>query len=45
MNCCYIIFSPSINKYYIGATHEGFATRLENHNSVKYGSKSYSSIT
>ncbi len=34
---CYIIFSPKLNKFYIGASQEDFVTRLDKHNNHTYG--------
>ena len=44
MPCCYIIFSPKVNKFYIGASHLDFSLRLFSHNSHKYGKKHFTSI-
>ncbi len=40
----YILYSKSVNRYYIGATQEGIQKRLESHNEGKYGGKSYTSM-
>ena len=36
MPCCYIIYSPSIDQYYVGATHGDFDEKLSSHKSGKY---------
>jgi len=38
MPCAYIIFSPAMNKFYIGASSENATQRLEKHNLASYGS-------
>ena len=38
---CYILFSKSINRYYVGYTSD-IEERLKLHNSGHFGSKSYS---
>ena len=38
MPCAYIIFSPVLNKFYIGASFENATQRLEKHNLASYGS-------
>ncbi|MBY0434546.1 MAG: GIY-YIG nuclease family protein [Cyclobacteriaceae bacterium] len=40
MPICYIIFSPSLDKYYIGSTQHEFQVRLNQHISALY-SKSF----
>ncbi len=45
MAVTYILYSKQINKFYIGATHDEIETRLMNHNTSKYGGKSYTSKT
>ncbi len=37
MNACYILYSENLGKFYVGATHDNIETRLESHNSKKYG--------
>ncbi len=37
MPCAYIIFSPTLNKFYIGASSENADQRLEKHNHASYG--------
>ncbi len=39
---CYILYSKSLDKYYVGACYNDLEQRIENHNSVKYA-KSYTS--
>ena len=39
---CYILYSKSINRYYIGYT-SNFEERLELHNNGHFGGKSYTS--
>ncbi|MCU0441960.1 MAG: GIY-YIG nuclease family protein [Bacteroidia bacterium] len=33
MSICYILYSPSLDRYYIGASQESIADRLAKHNS------------
>ena len=40
---CYIIYSVKINKFYIGASHEAFDTRMLSHLNSKYGSLHFTS--
>ncbi len=44
MFCCYIIYSPSLDQYYVGASQEGFTVRLTNHNSRKYSNSFTSKV-
>ena len=37
MNCCYILYSPAYDKFYIGASSEGAEHRLIKHNDKTYG--------
>ncbi len=39
MPACYILYSLSHDRYYIGATHEDASARLLKHNEKAYGSK------
>ncbi|PHN94996.1 hypothetical protein CSC80_06590 [Maribacter sp. 6B07] len=39
----YILYSTTLNKFYIGACHEDLDQRIENHNAGAYGSKSFTS--
>ncbi|MCR9082645.1 MAG: GIY-YIG nuclease family protein [Cyclobacteriaceae bacterium] len=32
MNYCYILFSPSLKKFYTGITQESVGSRLQKHN-------------
>lgn len=41
--CCYILFSPSLDKFYIGSCQESLSGRIEKHNSGYYGGKSLTS--
>jgi putative endonuclease len=36
-NSCYILFSETLDKYYVGFTTEGAIKRLEKHNTSFYG--------
>ncbi len=42
---CYILYSKSFNKFYVGATHEAIEQRLEKHNNQSYGSHRYTATT
>jgi len=42
---CYILFSKGLNKFYIGATHQGVKQRLNKHNKHSYGSHRYTAKT
>ena len=37
MPCCYILFSHSLNKYYVGATQYDVQQRIVQHNTAHYG--------
>ncbi|MBU2900642.1 GIY-YIG nuclease family protein [Maribacter dokdonensis] len=41
----YILYSTTLNKFYIGACHKDIDQRIENHNAGVYGSKSFTSNT
>ncbi|MEJ7625526.1 MAG: GIY-YIG nuclease family protein [Ferruginibacter sp.] len=41
MNVCYIIYSPTTDRYYIGATHDSAENRIQKHNDKKYGVSNY----
>ncbi|MEM6514613.1 MAG: GIY-YIG nuclease family protein [Bacteroidota bacterium] len=43
-HCCYIIFSPSKNRYYVGACKD-FTSRLNKHNAGEYGKSTYTTFT
>ena len=42
---CYIIFSPSLNKFYVGATQEDPEIRLQKHNASAYGNSKFTAKT
>jgi putative endonuclease len=42
-NCCYIIFSETQGKFYIGACHDDLELRIENHNNHSYGKHRFTS--
>ena len=42
---CYILYSKSFNKFYVGATDEAIEQRLEKHNNQSYGSHRYTATT
>jgi putative endonuclease len=35
--CCYILFSPSLGKYYTGACQDSLVERIDKHNNHDYG--------
>jgi len=37
MMICYVLYSPSINQYYVGITTESVESRLFKHNEAFYG--------
>ncbi len=41
MNLCYILFSPKLDRFYIGATHDGIEERLKKHNAHSHGNEHY----
>jgi len=43
-SCCYIIYSPLKDIYYVGACQD-FDARLEKHNSGEYGKSTYTVFT
>jgi len=43
MNGCYIIYSDTLQRYYIGATHENVESRLIKHNNGTYGKTCFTS--
>ncbi len=45
MNICYILYSPKLNRYYTGASHEGIEQRSVKHNAQFYGNTHFSAIT
>ena len=40
MNACYILYTPSIDKFYVGATQEDVYIRLQKHNTKAYDNAS-----
>ncbi|WP_425639422.1 GIY-YIG nuclease family protein [Algoriphagus yeomjeoni] len=38
MNCCYILFSPSLDKFYTGITQDTLESRILKHNQHLHGS-------
>ena len=42
---CYILFSPAINKFYVGSTGQHPEDRLKQHNESFFGSSSFSART
>ena len=42
MCCCYIIFSKSLNRFYVGAC-QNLEERIQNHNNGTYGKTTYTS--
>jgi putative endonuclease len=40
MTACYIIYTPSFDKFYVGATQEDVQARLEKHNTKGYDNTS-----
>ncbi len=43
--CCYILYSPMLNKYYIGATQSEISSRISKHNYHLYGNHRYTATT
>lgn len=43
MTGCYIIHSETLQRYYIGATHENIESRLNKHNNASYGKNCFTS--
>ncbi len=41
MASCYVIFSESIDKYYVGSTRETVEQRLKKHNENRYGNQAF----
>lgn len=41
MAFCYVLYSQSLNRFYIGCTHDEIDNRLEKHLSKVYGQKKY----
>ncbi len=42
---CYIIYSPKLNRFYVGVTNDGVAERLLRHNNHQYGGHRYTAKT
>ena len=40
---CYILYSKSLNRFYVGATNETIEQRLKKHNNHSYGRHRYTS--
>ncbi len=38
---CYVLFSKTLNKFYIGATNDSVEKRREKHNAHSYGKQHY----
>ncbi|MFC3414923.1 GIY-YIG nuclease family protein [Algoriphagus hitonicola] len=41
MSYCYILFSPSLGKFYTGITQDSLNSRIEKHNLHQYGNHRY----
>ena len=41
---CYILFSETLNKFYVGATQDDVNSRIEKHNNSTYGTSRYTSV-
>lgn len=41
--CCYILFSPSLCKFYTGACQESLVERITKHNNHTYGNHRFTS--
>jgi putative endonuclease len=41
--CAYILYSETLNKYYVRACQESIEERILKHNTVFYGSKTFTS--
>ena len=42
-NCCYILHSAKLGKYYIGASQDELSNRIAKHNSHYYGNQKFTS--
>lgn len=42
---CYILYSKSLNAFYVGSTHETVEQRLDKHNNHQYGNHRYTAKT
>ncbi|MCF8235438.1 MAG: GIY-YIG nuclease family protein, partial [Bacteroidales bacterium] len=40
---CYILYSKSLDRFYIGATHDDLKSRVEKHNQGTYGKHRFTS--
>ena len=45
MISCYILYSPNLNRYYVGATQNGVMSRIDKHNDSYYGYQSFTAKT
>jgi len=45
MTGCYIIYSPKLDKFYVGVTQENVQIRLMKHNSHFYGKNKFTATT
>jgi putative endonuclease len=43
-NCCYILYSKSLCKFYIGACHDNLDDRIIKHNAHFYGNHRFTAI-
>ncbi len=41
---CYILFSETLNKFYVGATQDDVDSRIVKHNNSTYGTSRYTSV-
>ena len=41
MDSCYIIFSKTLNRFYIGVCHDDLEERIKKHNEHSYGSNRF----
>ena len=44
-NCCYILFSNKLNKFYIGACQYSLDSRIQKHNNHEYGNQRFTSTS
>jgi putative endonuclease len=42
--CCYILFSPSLGKFYTGACQDSLVNRIAKHNNHSYGKHRFTSV-
>ena len=45
MSTCYILYSPSLDSFYVGCTSDSIENRIDKHLKKFYGSSKYSSKT